>query len=125
MTLISPELKRVKVVNRKLFAAITGLSEDSIKALATGRRTCIKGWFSTHKSKRNRVKRIMADYTLVNVETKEVIYTWNNIKQFSKAAGLDYRMFHRLFKGEIQRYSNWVRKDTYNLVYNESLRKIY
>lgn len=125
MTLINPELKRVKVVNRKLFAAITGLSEDSIKALASGRRTSIKGWFTTHKSKKAKVKHIIANYSLVNVETKAVVYVWPNIKKFTRDENLDYRMLHRLFKGEIQRYGNWVRKDTYNLVYNESLRKIY
>lgn len=125
MTIISPELKRTKVVNRKLFAALSGLSEDSIQSLATGRRTCIKGWLTTHKSKRSSVKRIIAKYTLVNVLTGEIAYTWPNIKTFAKNQGLSYPVLFRLIKGEIQRYGNWVRKDTYNLLYNNTLHKVY
>lgn len=125
MIVISPELKRIKVANRKVFATVSGLSQDSIQSLATGRRACIKGWLSTHKSKRSSVKRIIAKYTLVNVDTGEVAYTWPDIKTFAKNRELSYPMLFRLINGEVQRYRSWVRKDTYNLLYNNTLHKVF
>ena len=121
MILISPELKRIKVKNRRIFAKEYGLSYNSICSLVTGRRIGIKGWLSNHRKNRKRVKSLIKRYTLVNLRTGDQVYVWPGVKQFAEKEGLSYLVLNRLISGVIPKYKDWIRKDTYDLLYTNIL----
>ena len=121
MTLISPELKRVHIKDRKAFIKESGLSYDSVCALAGGFRPSIKGWLSTHRKTKKRVRDLISRYTLINVQTGETNFIWHTTKQFAEKNEISYKCLMKLINGEKPRYNDWMRKDTYEVLYRNPL----
>ena len=101
--------------------AISGLTINDLKSLSCGRRNKIKGWMLNKPKARKKAKA----YTLVNVVTDKAVYISEGLEQFSIKNNLCADMVNKLITGKISRYKDWVKKNTYDLVYKTPLAKIY
>lgn len=116
--LISPHGKEMKFYGtHKQIAKATGLSVASINSLATGRRVNIKGWLSCHNKAKKQVKYILETFTLFNIETKEVAYTWSRTNEFEKEHNISSLSTYRARRGNRPMVKNWIKKKTYDLLY--------
>lgn len=78
---------------------------------------CIKGWLSCHSKMKKRVKDTLDHFTLHNIETEEMAFTWHRTNTFKDETGLRTTQIANIRRGERHIIKKWITKKTYDLLY--------